>query len=183
MPRKAQLKIGEKPPHTLGNRLSHESAACATFQHRSALCWSWGPPCSPFTHAFGSVFLQRIDFASLSLTSAALLGVCYATKTTSQGQPFAVTIAGITGRDTSPCWPLHWLAALHRACEPFRVTEALKETQTSFGFILQWSSHLFMNSLLHLTAPQCFACAGRPRSLGRPLPRACPPGSAATYIA
>ena len=73
------------------------------------------------THAslrFGDI--QRVDFSSLSLTSAALHGICFATKTTSKGQPFAVTIAGLTGRDSSSCWPLHWLSALHRAASPFR---------------------------------------------------------------
>ncbi|CAE7689465.1 unnamed protein product, partial [Symbiodinium necroappetens] len=67
---------------------------------------------------FGDI--QRVDFSSLSLTAAALHGVCFATKTTSRGQPFAVTIAGITGRDPSSCWPLHWLSAMHRAASPFR---------------------------------------------------------------
>ncbi|CAE7801704.1 unnamed protein product, partial [Symbiodinium necroappetens] len=67
---------------------------------------------------FGDI--QRVDFASLSLTTVALHGSCFATKTTSQGQPFAVTLAGITGRDTHSCWPLHWLAALQRGCSPFR---------------------------------------------------------------
>ncbi|CAE7244979.1 unnamed protein product [Symbiodinium microadriaticum] len=73
------------------------------------------------THAslrFGDI--QRVDFSSLSLTAAALHGICFATKTTSRGQPFAVTISGITGRDPSSCWPLHWLSALHRAASPFR---------------------------------------------------------------
>ena len=73
------------------------------------------------THAslrFGDI--QRVDFSSLSLTAAALHGICFATKTTAKGQPFAVTIAGITGRDPSSCWPLHWLSALHRAASLFR---------------------------------------------------------------
>ncbi|CAE7397758.1 unnamed protein product, partial [Symbiodinium sp. KB8] len=56
---------------------------------------------------FGDI--QRVDFASLSITTVALHGICFATKTTSQGQPFAVTLAGITGRDTHSCWPLHAL--------------------------------------------------------------------------
>ena len=76
------------------------------------------------THAnlrFGDI--QRVDFSSLSLTAVALHGVCFATKTTSQGQPFAVTISGITGRDPSSCWPLHWLSALHRAASPFRAQD------------------------------------------------------------
>ena len=67
---------------------------------------------------FGDI--QRVDFASLSITTVALHGTCFATKTTSRGQPFAVTLAGITGRDARSCWPLHWLSALHRACSPFR---------------------------------------------------------------
>ena len=76
------------------------------------------------THAslrFGDI--QRVDFSSLSLTTAALHGVCFATKTTSQGQPFAVTISGVTGRDSSSCWPLHWLSALHRAASPFHAQD------------------------------------------------------------
>ena len=76
------------------------------------------------THAslrFGDI--QRVDFSSLSLTAAALHGICFATKTTSRGQPFAVTIAGITGRAPSSCWPLHWLSALHRAASPFRAQD------------------------------------------------------------
>ncbi|CAE7778914.1 unnamed protein product [Symbiodinium sp. CCMP2592] len=58
--------------------------------------------------------LQRIDFSSLSLSTSALHGTCWATKTTAQGQPFAVTLAGITGRCKATCWTLHWLSALHR---------------------------------------------------------------------
>eukprot|EP00439_Symbiodinium_sp_Y106_P018976 s8976_g2.t1 len=68
------------------------------------------------THAslrFGD--LQRVDFSSLSLSTSALHGTCFATKTTTHGQPFAVTLAGITG---SSCWTLHWLAALHSLVTP-----------------------------------------------------------------
>ena len=40
--------------------------------------------------------------------------MCYATKTTDQGQPFAVAVAGLTGRSI-----LHWLAAMHTAIHDF----------------------------------------------------------------
>ena len=72
------------------------------------------------THAslrFGD--LQRVDFSSLSLSTSALHGTCFATKTTTHGQPFAVTLAGITGRDLISCWTLHWLAALHSLVSPY----------------------------------------------------------------
>ena len=64
-------------------------------------CWeasSWQPT-------------QALDFSldSLSLTASALRGICWATKTSSSGQPFAVTLTGITGRDIASSWVLHWL--------------------------------------------------------------------------
>ena len=71
------------------------------------------------THAslrFGD--LQRVEFSSLSLSTSALHGICFATKTTTHGQPFAVTLAGITGRNLSSCWTLHWLAALQSLVTP-----------------------------------------------------------------
>ncbi|CAE7937114.1 unnamed protein product, partial [Symbiodinium necroappetens] len=62
--------------------------------------------------------LQRIDFESLSLGRTALHGICYATKTTDKGQPFAVTLAGLTGRSTTAsCWVLHWLHAMRTAID------------------------------------------------------------------
>ena len=42
--------------------------------------------------------LQRVRLNSLSLTSNSLRGVCWQTKTTKRGQPFAVTLHGISGR-------------------------------------------------------------------------------------
>ncbi|CAE7361723.1 unnamed protein product, partial [Symbiodinium necroappetens] len=66
---------------------------------------------------FGDV--QHIDFSSLSLSRAALHGICFATKTTSTGQPFAVSVAGLTGRSAQSCWTLHWLAALHSQAQAF----------------------------------------------------------------
>ena len=61
--------------------------------------------------------MQHIDVSSLSLSCSALHGTCYATKTTNMGQPFAVALGGISGRDTASCWTLHWLAALCSALE------------------------------------------------------------------
>ena len=56
--------------------------------------------------------LQRIQVTRLCLTSSALRGLCWATKTTRQGQPFAVTVMGFTGRDISTSWVVHWLRVL-----------------------------------------------------------------------
>ena len=56
---------------------------------------------------------QRIDWSSLDLTSTALRGTCYATKTTSDGQPWAVHWRGLTGRDPSTSWVVHWLHIMH----------------------------------------------------------------------
>ena len=66
---------------------------------------------------FGDV--QRIDYSSLSLSSSAVHGICFATKTTSTGQPFAVSVAGLTGRSAQSCWTLHWLSALHGQAQAF----------------------------------------------------------------
>ncbi|CAE7851972.1 unnamed protein product, partial [Symbiodinium necroappetens] len=115
---------------------------------------------------FGDI--QRVDFASLSLTTVALHGICFATKTTSQGQPFAVTLAGITGRDTHSCWPLHWLAALQRGCSPFRD----KDGDPDFLWSAPHRTSVPLSNLRqHLIAPQCSLCVGLPPCLGRgPFP-------------
>ena len=68
--------------------------------------------------------LQRIEVTRLCLTSSALRGLCWATKTTRQGQPFAVTVMGFTGRDISTSWVVHWLRAL---------AQSLARTQREFG--------------------------------------------------
>ena len=68
--------------------------------------------------------LQRIQVTRLCLTSSALRGLCWATKTTRQGQPFAVTVMGFTGRDISTSWVVHWLRAL---------AQSLARTQREFG--------------------------------------------------
>ena len=50
--------------------------------------------------------LQRIEVTNLSLAATALRGTCWTTKTTKQGQPFAVTITGFTGRDIATAWTI-----------------------------------------------------------------------------
>ena len=57
---------------------------------------------------------QRMPWDALQLSSFALHGTCDKTKTTKHGQPFAVTLHGISGRDTASCWVLHWLGHLAR---------------------------------------------------------------------
>eukprot|EP00439_Symbiodinium_sp_Y106_P008128 s8788_g1.t1 len=71
------------------------------------------------TLALDSETCKKEWTASLSLSTSALHGTCFATKTTTDGQPFAVTLAGITGRDLCSCWTLHWLAALHSLVSPY----------------------------------------------------------------
>ena len=59
--------------------------------------------------------LQRIRLNSLSLTSHSLRGVCWQTKTTKRGQPFAVTLHGISGRALDSLWVLPFLRAVQSA--------------------------------------------------------------------
>ena len=68
--------------------------------------------------------LQRIEVTNLSLAATALRGSCWTTKTTKQGQPFAVTITGFTGRDIATAWTIHWLTA---------VAHSLDATETIYG--------------------------------------------------
>ena len=59
--------------------------------------------------------LQRVRLNSLSLTSNSLRGVCWQTKTTKRGQPFAVTLHGISGRSLDSLWVLPFLQAVQSA--------------------------------------------------------------------
>ncbi|CAE7461662.1 unnamed protein product, partial [Symbiodinium pilosum] len=77
--------------------------------------------------------LQRISLDTLSLTASALRGICWATKTSSTGQPFAVTLTGITGRDIASAWVLHWLRHLQAS---WQATEADLWTALCPDFIL-----------------------------------------------
>ena len=62
--------------------------------------------------------LQRIRLNSLSLTSTSLRGVCWQTKTTKRGQPFAVTLHGISGRALESLWVLPSLDSHRNSLEP-----------------------------------------------------------------
>ena len=57
---------------------------------------------------------QRMPCDSLQLSATAPQKTCDQTKTTKQGQPFAVTLHGLSRRDTASCWVLHWLGHLAR---------------------------------------------------------------------
>ena len=58
--------------------------------------------------------LQRIRLSSLSLTAQSLRGICWSTKTSCTGQPFAVTLTGLSGRCAVSSWCLNNLLCLHR---------------------------------------------------------------------
>ena len=106
---------------------------------------------------FGDV--QRIDYSSLSLSRAALHGICFATKTTSTGQPFAVSVAGLTGRSAQSCWTLHWPG--YRPCT---VKPKPSDAQTHSIFCGQTpprNLELCRSWHQHRTAPRCLRCAGR----------------------
>ena len=77
--------------------------------------------------------LQRIRLQSLSLTSASLRGVCWQTKTTKRGQPFAVTLHGISGRSLEFLWVLPFLKAVQSA---WIATEKAMNLSVSPDFIL-----------------------------------------------
>ena len=57
---------------------------------------------------------QRMPWDPLQLSAIALPGTCDQPKSAKQGQPFAVTLHGISGRDPSNSWALHWLGHLAR---------------------------------------------------------------------
>ena len=77
--------------------------------------------------------LQRIRLQSLSLTSNSLRGVCWQTKTTKRGQPFAVTLHGISGRSLESLWVLPFLKAVQSA---WIATEKVMNLSISPDFIL-----------------------------------------------
>ncbi|CAE6932746.1 unnamed protein product [Symbiodinium sp. CCMP2456] len=99
--------------------------------------------------------LQRIDFESLSLSCTALHGICYATKTIDKGQPFAVTLAGLTGRSAASCWVLHWLYAMRSAIDslwsPGDVVDfAWLSTAPEMNSILELSPASYCTAMLAL---------------------------------
>ena len=56
--------------------------------------------------------LQRICVSSLTISSDALRGCCWTTKTSNTGQPFASSHLGLSGRDTASAWTIAWLSHL-----------------------------------------------------------------------
>ncbi|CAE7381066.1 unnamed protein product [Symbiodinium pilosum] len=66
--------------------------------------------CTRSSIRFGDA--QRVRWGSLQLSTQGLHATAYATKTTKAGQPFFCAWHGLSGRDASTSWLLHWLAAL-----------------------------------------------------------------------
>ena len=66
--------------------------------------------CTHSSIRFGDA--QRVRWGSLQLSTQGLRATAYATKTTKAGQPFFCAWHGLSGRDSSTSWLLHWLAAL-----------------------------------------------------------------------
>ena len=71
--------------------------------------------CAHCSLRFGDI--QRIKPSALSLSAQALRGLCWATKTTCQGQPFACLPFGFRGEDISTSWLVKWLALLSQALD------------------------------------------------------------------
>ena len=85
--------------------------------------------------------LQRIRLSSLSLTAQSLRGICWSTKTSRTGQPFAVTLTGLSGRCAASSWCLNYLLCLHRC---WLATEAFWRSDVEPDFLLpilpDWAS-------------------------------------------
>ena len=75
---------------------------------------------------------QRVPWDALQLSATALHGACDQTKTAKQGQPFAVTLRGISGRDPPSSWVLHWLGHLARY---IRAAKLEPTARPDFAFI------------------------------------------------
>ena len=71
--------------------------------------------CAHCSLRFGDI--QTIKPSALSLSAQALRGLCWATKTTCQGQPFACLPFGFRGEDISASWLVKWLALLSQALD------------------------------------------------------------------
>ena len=77
--------------------------------------------------------MQRIKHSSFSLAGSGLRGNCWATKTSSTGQPWAVAPFGLTARTTQESWIIHWLRALKQA---HMATEEELGTEVDPDFLL-----------------------------------------------
>ena len=93
---------------------------------------------------------QRMPWDALQLSATALRGTCDQTKTTKQGQPFAVTLHGISGRNASSSWVLHWLGHLARY---IRAAKLASTARPDFAFI---NCHLAEHSIAE-AAPASYA--------------------------
>ena len=112
---------------------------------------------------------QRMPWDALQLSSTALRGTCDRAKTTKRGQPFAVTLRGISGRDTASCWVLHWLGHLARHMHSMRRQDP-GARRPDFAFINRRLAEQtitgtapasYSRTLLHLRwAAQCTAILG-----------------------
>ena len=107
--------------------------------------------CAHCSLRFGDI--QRIKPSALSLSAQALRGLCWATKTTSQGQPFACLPFGFRGEDISASWLVKWLALL---------SQALDATQAEWGdsfvpdFILPCIPNLDSHACPSLSRPMSY---------------------------
>ena len=74
-------------------------------------------------------------------TAQSLRGICWSTKTSRTGQPFAVTLTGLSGRCTASSWCLNYLLCLHRC---WLATEAFWHSELEPDFLLpilpNWAS-------------------------------------------
>ena len=59
--------------------------------------------------------LQRTDLSNLSLATNVLRGICRLTKTTRTGQPFGISLFGMTAISPQTCWVTFWLRAVQMA--------------------------------------------------------------------
>ena len=93
--------------------------------------------------------LQRTDLSNLSLAKNVLRGICRLTKTTRTGQPFGISLVGMTAVSPQTCWVTFWLRtvqmALHRT-KPFAPDFAIpvlnNYTEPIFAAPLSYASAL-----------------------------------------
>ena len=107
---------------------------------------------------------QRIKVDQLSLTAHALRGLCWATKTTKLGQPFACTLFGLTGRSAQSSWALRWLHCMSVA---FQHSTSKPLNLPAPDFILPAFARVEDTAHPSFAGPMAHARA-RPSALGEP---------------
>ena len=90
--------------------------------------------------------VQRIKFTALLLSAQALRGLCWATKTTNQGQPFACLPFGLRGKDISTSWLVRWLDFI-LPCVPNLESDTCPSLARPMSYLqalvcLRWAIHL-----------------------------------------